>query len=523
MNRWALSGGIMLSAALISIGIKPDKRQAGERLPQEIELVYGQLLEKAQEKANNKDLEAAVLDVSSIPANSKYHNSATQFEKAWSKDLLREANEQYRQANISEAITTLKAIPEESEIFQQAQQLASAWGNQAKQLDVAIKASESGDWSRALEAVNQLRETELFSNPRVQELAQAAITNAFSPGEVPTQIIAATDKATPQLSAAAPSIIPTVASEPPRLASTLVDTETALVSSVAQDPQPQSSIASRSIPVTPQTTSVARNMIPVQAPVASRSSETATASIQPVEILPPHASPQPATFTPPKTADLEEQNTTAIAASLRSETVRVDATVLSPDQTNSVDSKGDNLNPAVSSTPIYVSATTLTPTTNPHPAQSSQSTSIDPQEIQNLHSTQTTEAVEATAPQAHSNGSTSEKAVLPSLTAVESISGNSSQPVSHIELDADHYRYEEANFQIPTLPSISKTPSVDIPNSTPIGVSSGKTDSDILKEMEAAASQIPHSLNSPPFDPRTQPQTSKSTPRSVDLRDASSI
>lgn len=263
MNRWVLGSSVVVSATLLFLGFAPKFAllQAQGQIPNDLENLYGNLLEHAKAKANSDRLEQAVRDVSGIPKNSRYSQPAQQFQEVWSKDLLQLASEKYRQADLEHALSILKTIPPSSSIYKHAQELIATWSEHAKQLNQVAEASTKGNWSKVLQTLEPLKDTELYTSPRLQALLQTAIDNAFGPSEAVYRMSLAQNTASTRPSAPAPAISPVAADPVPKLMAVAVDVNEAL--QVSTSNPDRSTIAS--VPEVPSSNQVRTTPVPVMA------------------------------------------------------------------------------------------------------------------------------------------------------------------------------------------------------------------------------------------------------------------
>jgi hypothetical protein len=226
MDRLAIGGGLLLSAVTLSVGtlpqIPPESSQA--KLPSDIEAIYEQLIQQAQTKASSGQVDQAVADIASIPPNSKHYQEARQLQDGWSKDLLVGANRQYQQAKLTEAIAQLRAIPPGSPSFEQAKPLIETWSQQEQLLARATQSADQGNWKQAVEALNNLRNTELYNTPQIQALAQKAITNAFG-SDIATARINRTEVNQPRPAAATPRVAIATPNPAPELMASAIPSE----------------------------------------------------------------------------------------------------------------------------------------------------------------------------------------------------------------------------------------------------------------------------------------------------------
>lgn len=279
MNRWVVGSSVVMAATLLSLGFAPKLAlfQAQGQIPNDLENLYGNLLEHAKTKANSDRLEQAVRDISGIPQNSRYSQLAQQFQEAWSKDLLQLANEKYRQADLESALSILKTVPPSSSVYNHAQELIVPWSEHAKQLNQVAEASTKRNWSQVLQALEPLKGTELYTSPRLQALLQTTIDNAFEPSDAARRVALTRNKNTntSHLSAPAPTISPVAADPAPKFMALAVDVNDALQVSTS-DPG-HSTIASSEVPSSAQART---NPVPVlvRSPVLTATQPTENAN-----------------------------------------------------------------------------------------------------------------------------------------------------------------------------------------------------------------------------------------------------
>jgi hypothetical protein len=175
-------------------------------LPQEIEVLYSQVLEKAQAMASQAQFSSAIAQVAGIPKNSQSYELAHSLQADWSQELLQQANQHYENAELETAQSLLAAIPATSSLKAQALALKAQWGQQQQIMARAIAAKERGDWQAVIDALQSLDETPLHHSLPVQDLLQQAITQLYEPDQNLTYIAMAD---TPTVSAAInPAIAP---------------------------------------------------------------------------------------------------------------------------------------------------------------------------------------------------------------------------------------------------------------------------------------------------------------------------
>jgi len=251
MKRWTL-GSVILTVALLSGSFFPVMKllQSSEGgLPPDVEAHYSTLLQEAETQAAQNRLVEAMEAVAGIPSNSEFFDEAQQFRQTWSRDLLRLANEKYDQADLPQAINILRIVPPSSELSGQARQLSGEWAQQAKQLEAVRVAQSKGEWTQALQTLEELKNTPLYNTPSVQSMRQQLIAAAYSPGQTAASLTGNV-ALPPQLTAPNPQVPTPQAMEPPHLAALAVDVESALATSV-----PQTSTALAAVPPIPQPTS----------------------------------------------------------------------------------------------------------------------------------------------------------------------------------------------------------------------------------------------------------------------------
>ncbi|MBE9010683.1 hypothetical protein IQ250_10730 [Pseudanabaenaceae cyanobacterium LEGE 13415] len=217
-----LVSGFAVSAKLLSS--TPPEGQ----ISSDVEDLYQDLLEQAQTDAQHDRLSEAMVAITSIPSNSRHHIAAQQLREQWSKDLLRFAQNAYSKGQPREAIELLKAIPPSTSTSVQAKSLQTNWGRQLQRLEQAEIAYSNSNWGQALRFLESLKNTALYTSPRVQEMLQQSIAAAFHPGDAATEI-SMTDKIIPaQLTAAAPSPLQPEAESAPELSPIAMDVDLAL-------------------------------------------------------------------------------------------------------------------------------------------------------------------------------------------------------------------------------------------------------------------------------------------------------
>ncbi|BAU10377.1 hypothetical protein LEP3755_08610 [Leptolyngbya sp. NIES-3755] len=162
--------------------------QPAEKLPQEVETTYSELLNRAQAAASRDQLTTAVETVSGIPKNSQYFEMAQQLEEDWSKELVRQATNHFQQAEVTTSIALIDKIPESSEWHDRGIELKQQWKKQADLLKQAKSAKSTEDWQGTINAIKAMEGTPLYHSLPVQELLQQAMINRYEPDPALLQI-----------------------------------------------------------------------------------------------------------------------------------------------------------------------------------------------------------------------------------------------------------------------------------------------------------------------------------------------
>lgn len=162
--------------------------QPAEKLPQEVETTYSELLNRAQAAASRDQLTIAVETVSGIPKNSQSYEVAQQLEEDWSKELVRQATNHFQQAEVTTSIALIDKIPESSDWHDRGTELKQQWKKQAELLNQAKSAKSSEDWQGTINAIKSLEGTPLYHSLPVQELLQQAMINRYEPDPALLQI-----------------------------------------------------------------------------------------------------------------------------------------------------------------------------------------------------------------------------------------------------------------------------------------------------------------------------------------------
>jgi hypothetical protein len=173
-----------------------------DKLPNNMETVYSNLLKQAQTLASRDQLEQAIATTVGIPKNSQSYGAAQQLQEDWSRELLRRATVYCQQAQVKTALSILNAIPSTSQLSDRVAELRQRWGQQAVSLNQAIAAKEAGNWQEAIRAVDSLEGSLMYNSLPVQELLQQAVTSLYEPDRTMLQIATA-DLPSVQLPAAA--------------------------------------------------------------------------------------------------------------------------------------------------------------------------------------------------------------------------------------------------------------------------------------------------------------------------------
>jgi hypothetical protein len=162
-----------------------------DKLPQEVETNYAELVNQAQSAASRDQITDAVEAVAGIPKNSEHYDLAQQLEEDWSQELVRQATKQYQQADVSDSISLIDKIPETSKWHGRATELKQRWQEQSKLLHQAMAAKSSRDWQGTINAIKALDGAPLYNSLPVQELLQEAITKLYEPDQDLVQIAVA--------------------------------------------------------------------------------------------------------------------------------------------------------------------------------------------------------------------------------------------------------------------------------------------------------------------------------------------
>ncbi|WP_416673280.1 hypothetical protein [Egbenema bharatensis] len=166
-------------------------RNATDRLPRSMEMMYRDRLKQAQSAAEEGDFTEAVTLVSGVPKNSQHYELAQQLQNDWSQELLQQATKLYQQADLVGALTILQSIPSTCDQSDRATSLRERWGQQAVLLERTIVAYRAGEWDRAIESVRALENTPLYHSVLVQDILQESISNRLRPDERLMQIASA--------------------------------------------------------------------------------------------------------------------------------------------------------------------------------------------------------------------------------------------------------------------------------------------------------------------------------------------
>ncbi len=170
------------SAPMFRLPWSPDPAPSN-RLPQEMETLYTQVLEKAQALASQAQFSQAIAQVAGIPKNSQSYELAHRLQADWSQELLQQANQHYENAELDTAQALLAGIPATSPLRGQVLALKAQWGQQQRIMARAIAAKGRGDWQAVIDALQSLDETPLHHSLPVQDLLQQAITQLYEPDQ----------------------------------------------------------------------------------------------------------------------------------------------------------------------------------------------------------------------------------------------------------------------------------------------------------------------------------------------------
>ncbi len=163
------------------VALLPGGHAWGDRLPDDMEVLYSQLLTQAQSKASAAQFTEAISQISGIPKNSRHYELAYRLQQDWSQELWRQANQQYENAKLDAAQAILAKIPQSSSLHAQSLSLKQRWQEQQQSLDRAIAAKQRGNWQAVIQALQPLESTPLHQSLIVQELWQQAITRLYEP------------------------------------------------------------------------------------------------------------------------------------------------------------------------------------------------------------------------------------------------------------------------------------------------------------------------------------------------------
>lgn len=165
------------------VALWPGGHAWGDRLPEDMEVLYEQLVTQAQSKASAAQFTQAISQISGIPKNSRHYELAYRLQQDWSQELWRQANQQYENAKLDAAQAILAKIPQSSSLHAQSMALKQRWQGQQQSLDRAIAAKRRGDWQAVIQALQTLESTPLHQSLTVQELWQQAITRLYEPDQ----------------------------------------------------------------------------------------------------------------------------------------------------------------------------------------------------------------------------------------------------------------------------------------------------------------------------------------------------
>lgn len=236
MKRWTLGSGMLVTSSIlcggfvVAGGLSYRSTPEGQ-IPQDVENLYRDLLEQAQTEAQQGRLPQAVNAIAGIPHNSRHALTSEQLRERWSKDLLRLARNHYAQGQLKEALALLKVIPESTSEFEQAKNLQASWLSQSKQLEQADAAYSNRNWAQTLQLLEPLRNTELYSSPRIQAMLQQSIDAAFNSRTAATDLSTADQPLPAQLSAEAPDASQPEAETAPALSPIVMNVDEAMARS----------------------------------------------------------------------------------------------------------------------------------------------------------------------------------------------------------------------------------------------------------------------------------------------------
>jgi hypothetical protein len=182
---------VLLSSSTTAAPEQLIEMQWGDRLPNDLEIVYDRLLKQAQVSASQEQFMQAVTDTTGIPKNSRHYAMAQQLREDWARELMRQATRECQKANVTNAIAMLNAIPLNSQFHPRATELKQNWTKQSRILERAIAAKKAGNWQAAIDAVQSLEEAPMYHSLLVQELLQQAVTKLHEPDQTLLQIATA--------------------------------------------------------------------------------------------------------------------------------------------------------------------------------------------------------------------------------------------------------------------------------------------------------------------------------------------
>lgn len=208
MNSKTFGGSIVLSVVgLLTYGVVHHSLGTIDgALSEKQEEGFQQQIQKAQQE---RDPVRALRQLpANISQNSRSFQIAQRLKGSLSRQVLNDAQSLYRRGEIDRAITRLRQIPLGTPITSEAQLLTRTWTTEAAQLRAARQSMSQGRWEQAVQEIEALRGSEVFSTSVVENLLQKAIA-----GATPNIVVAQTPLQPPSF-ASIPNNLPNIPPAP---------------------------------------------------------------------------------------------------------------------------------------------------------------------------------------------------------------------------------------------------------------------------------------------------------------------
>lgn len=188
MNKWWMIGLSLVSTGVIALGglinsfprndrLIEQSAQSVDRIPDELEQSYQSLLAQAERLAQESRFAEAIALIEGIPSNSQSFESAKRLKQRYASEVLTRAKKRYERSgadDVDAALSMLSIIPVNTPTYAEVAQLQPVWKQQQSLLATAENAEALKDWQTVVSALSQLKNTPLYSTPRVQAMLRYA-------------------------------------------------------------------------------------------------------------------------------------------------------------------------------------------------------------------------------------------------------------------------------------------------------------------------------------------------------------